>query len=106
MTKHRTFNEYMISELKDPKEAKLFLDLAMEEYEKDQDMAALMLTFRLIAEAQGGIAKLADKSHLNRQNLYKILTGKAVPRLDTIVAMIRGLGFKLLFADIENKKTA
>lgn len=106
MTKHRTFNEYMISELKDLKEAKLFLDLAMEEYEKDQDMAALMLTFRLIAEAQGGIAKLADKSHLNRQNLYKILTGKAVPRLDTIVAMIRGLWFKLLFADIENKKTA
>ncbi len=99
MTKYKTFNEYMISELKDPKEVKLFLELAMEEYEKDNDTSALMLTLRLIAEAQGGIAKLADKSHLNRQNLYKILTGKAVPRLDTMVAIIKGLGFKFSFAD-------
>ena len=100
MNRYRTFNEYMINELKDPKEAKLFLELAMEEYEKDRDTAALMLTFRLIAEAQGGIAKLADKSHLNRQNLYKILTGKAVPRFDTTLSIMKGLGYRISLENI------
>lgn len=95
MNKFHNFDEYMVGELQNPKEAKLFLAVSMEEYEKDKDVAALMRAFRLVAEAQGGIAKLAEKAHLNRQNLYKVLTGKAVPRLDTILSLIHGLGFKV-----------
>jgi hypothetical protein len=38
----------------------------MKEYKKDKDVGALMHPFRLVAEAQGGIAKLAEKAHLNR----------------------------------------
>jgi probable addiction module antidote protein len=91
----RTFDKYLIDELKDQGEAKAHLELAIEEYEKDGDTASFMQMVRLIAEAQGGIAKLSERSHLNKQNLYKILTGKTTPRFDTTLSIMKGLGFKL-----------
>ena len=91
----RTFNKYFIDELKDPTEAKAHLELAITEYEKDGDTASFMQMVRLVAEAQGGITKLSQRSHLNKQNLYKILTGKTTPRFDTTLSIMKGLGFKL-----------
>jgi len=96
----RTFNEYFIEKLKKPEEAKAHLELAIAEYEKDGDSAAFMLMLRFIAEAQGGIATLAQKSHLNRQNLYKILTGKTTPRFDTTIAIMKGLGYRVNIEEI------
>ena len=91
----RTFNEYFVEKLQNHEEAKAHLELAIEEYEKDGDSAAFMLMLRFIVEAQGGIAKLAERSHLNRQNLYKILTGKTTPRFDTTLAIMKGLGYRI-----------
>ena len=91
----RTFNEYFIEKLKNPEEAKAQLELALQEYENDGDTEAFMLILRFIAEAQGGISKLAERSHLNRQNLYKILTCKTIPRFDTTLAIMKGLGYRI-----------
>jgi probable addiction module antidote protein len=96
----RTFNEYFVEKLRDPEEAKAHLELAIEEYEKDGDVAAFMLMLRFIAEAHGGIAKLAERSHLNRQNLYKILTGKTTPRLDTTLTIMKGLGYRISLENV------
>lgn len=94
MNHYRTFDEVMVEDLKDHDEARAFLELVIQEYEEDSDTEAFMLAVRLIAEAQGGIGRLAEKSHLNRQNLYKILTGKTTPRFDTTLAIMKGLGFR------------
>lgn len=96
----RTLNEYLIEKLKNHEEAKAHLALAIDEYEKDGDSAAFMLMLRLIAEAQGGIAKLSARSHLNRQNLYKILTGKTTPRFDTTLAIMKGLGYRVSIEEL------
>lgn len=104
MTKYRTLNEYLIEKLKDPEEARAFLEISLEDYEEDNDLEAFMLALRTIAEAQGGINKLAEKSHLNRQNLYKILTAKTTPKFDTALSIIRGLGFRLSLEVIDNSK--
>lgn len=92
---YRKFNDYLIEKLKDPKEAQSFLVASIIEYEEDHDVAVLMLALRYITEAQGGIAKLSARTHLNRQNLYKVLTGKTKPQLDTTLSIIKGLGFRL-----------
>lgn len=91
----RTFGQYMIEQLQDPDEAKAHLELAIDEFSKDGDSEAFMLMLRLVAEAQGGVAQLAKKSNLSRQNLYKILTYKTVPKFNTALAIIKGLGFKM-----------
>ena len=90
------FEDYLVDRLQDPHEAKAHLELAISEYEKDGDTAAFMLILRLIVEAQGGVPQFSIKTHLNKQNLYKVLTGKTVPRFDTMISIIKGLGYHLV----------
>ena len=48
-----------------------------------------------IVNSQGGIAKLADSTNLNRESLYKTLSGKRDPRISTVLACLSSLGIKI-----------
>jgi probable addiction module antidote protein len=63
--------------------------------EKDRDRVALLLALKDLADAQGGIAKLAEKTKLSRQSLYKSLSEKGNPKLETLETILNGLGFRL-----------
>ena len=89
------YQEEFINSLKNPEEAYGYLQVAIEEYQIDNDAEALLVALRNIADAQGGMTELARKTHLNRQNLYSILSKKGNPRLDTFGLLLKGLGFKL-----------
>jgi probable addiction module antidote protein len=88
------FQDYLVEKLLSKKEAKAFLDVAMLEFEEDGDIEAFLLALRYLAEANGGISQLSGKSSLNRQNLYKILTGKTVPKFDTTLSIMNSLGYR------------
>ncbi len=90
-----SYHDEFVESLKNPGEAFGYLQVALEEYQEDGDSEALLVALRNVALAQGGIAKLAKKTHLNRQNLYNILSKKGNPRLDTFGTILKGLGFKL-----------
>jgi len=47
----------------------------------------------VIAEAQGEMSILAKRTHLNRQNLYNVLSTKDNPTLDTFGLILKGLEF-------------
>jgi probable addiction module antidote protein len=98
----RNFREYVKERLKDPEEAVFYLNTALEEYEKDQDTEAFLLALRTVAESRGGIAELAQKTNLNRQHLYKTLSNKGNPRLNTLEAVLHGLGFRLSIIPLES----
>ena len=89
------FNERMVEILKDPEEAQEFLEVVLEEYEKDPNTRALMLALRDIAQAQGGIGKLAQRTRVSRPHLYEILASKHSPSLDTALDIFSGLGFRV-----------
>jgi len=96
--KKRQFRKYEDSlkeRLLDPEYARVFLDVALEEYEQDGDTEAFLLALRDVAEAQGGVTKLAEQTKLNRQNLYKALSEEGNPRLKTLGAVLHELGFRL-----------
>lgn len=95
MVKYKKFRNYVVDQLKDIENARLFLETALEEYDEDRDIDAFKLALRYVAEAQGGITALAEKSGLNRQNLYKALSESGNPRLSTLGDIIHGLGFRL-----------
>lgn len=94
----------MISSLKKPKEANLYLRIAMEEFQEDGDTEALLIALRNIAEAKGGMTKLAKKTHLNRQSLYHVLSEKGNPTLDTFGLILKGLGYRLSISPEEKRK--
>ena len=98
----RNFREYVKEKLKEPEEAVSYLNTALEEYEKDRDTEAFLLALRTVAEVRGGIAALAKKTNLNRQHLYKTLSNKGNPSLNTLDVVLHGLGFRLSIVPLES----
>lgn len=90
-----SYHDGLIAALEDPSEAYAYLQVAVEEYQEDNDTEALLVALRNITDAQGGMTVLAEKTHLNRQNLYNVLSKKGNPRLNTFGMILKGLGFKL-----------
>ena len=98
----RKFKDVLHEDLKDPLEAKAYLEVALENYEEDKDVEAFLMALRDVAEAQGGITRLAKRTHLNRQNLYRALSSHGNPKLETIGTILHGLGFKLSIQSLNN----
>src|SRR3989338_9574845 len=101
----KSYHDELIVSLKNTKEADLYLRIAMEEYHEDGDAEALLVALCNIAEARGGIGQLAKKTHLNRQNLYNVLSKKGNPTLDTFDLILKGLGYRLAIQPDEARKT-
>ena len=93
--KCRTFHEYVVESLRDPEEAREYVEVALEEFEQDGDVEALMLALRTVAEARGGIGKIAKKAKMPRQSLYKMLSKRGNPTLASLNPILHQLGFKL-----------
>ena len=55
MHNYRKFKDYHIQQLRDPEDAKIYLSVALEDYEINEDLDAFLLAVRDVAEAQGGI---------------------------------------------------
>ncbi|HJX72954.1 MAG TPA: addiction module antidote protein [Candidatus Deferrimicrobiaceae bacterium] len=90
----------MIRSLRDPKEAAEYLNAALEEGESE----VFLLALKDVAEALGGgMSKLARKTRLNRENLYRMLSEKGNPELRSLGNLLDALGFKLA---IEVKKAS
>jgi len=100
-----SYHENFIQELKDPQTANLYLKMAMEEYHSDNDRDAFLLALRNITEAQGGISKLAEVTHINRQHLYNILSPTGNPTLEKLELILKGLGYRLaILPETDNRK--
>lgn len=95
MTTYRSFHEYNIEQLRNPRDAKLYLKVALEDFEEDGDVEALMLVLRDVAEAQGGVGELAKKIGRPRQSVYKMLSAKGNPTISSLNPILHGLGFRL-----------
>jgi probable addiction module antidote protein len=105
MRKLKKFKDALIEDLKDSQYAQTYLSVALEEYEKDRDVAAFLTALRDVVEAQGGITRLAEKTHLNRQSLYKSLSAEGDPKLNTVETVLHGLGFRLSVVPLNEHQT-
>ena len=76
MRKMRRYRDYLIEELADRDEALSFLEVLLEEHEKDPDAAALYYGFSAAVEGQGGVQKFALKTHSTPQAVSDALLSK------------------------------
>ncbi len=88
-------DEIRLRYMKDPKEAKFSLKLALQEFEKDGQIEPLLDTLRLLAQAQGGLAKLARETTISRKALHEALSPDGNPRLRTFQSVLEALGLKM-----------
>ena len=75
----------------DPENAAGYLNAVIEEEDKD----ALLLALRNIAEAEGGMAAVAEKAHLKRESLYRMLSPRGNPALSNLFSILHGMGLKM-----------
>ncbi len=101
------FEKHHLEFLSDPERAQAYLEVALEEYARDQDTSAFLLALKDIAAAQGGLGKLAQQTNLNRAHIYKALSREGNPRLDTMEKILNSLGFRLSIEPLgrEEQKT-
>ena len=97
MAKSKKYQDWLIEKLKDHDEAVAYLNDALEESLKgdEESQNLFLLAIRNVAEAHGGMAKLAQKAHLGRESLYKTLSDKGNPKWKTLVSLIIALGLNL-----------
>ncbi|RKU39273.1 hypothetical protein C6496_02200, partial [Candidatus Poribacteria bacterium] len=58
------YRDYLIGILADPEEATIYLEVSIEEYQKDGDTVAFLLALQSIAEAQAGNNELLFQVYL------------------------------------------
>ncbi len=58
-----------------------------------------------LAREHGGPSALAEKAGVGQPNVSKFLSGKAIPRFDTIARILETLGARILFPDEERDTT-
>lgn len=67
----------------------------LEEALRDGDPRAVPVALRTVADAVGGVGALAARTGLNRENLYRTLSSRGNPRLDTLCAILDAFGLRL-----------
>ena len=87
----KSYDTFLIEELRDPELAAEYLSAALE----DGSVEQLLIALRAVAEAHGGVAALADKTKLNRQAMYKILSADGNPTLTTLLTILHAVGLNL-----------
>ena len=62
----------------------------------DEDKRLFLIALRDVLEAQGSnIAALSEETNLNKQNLYRMLSGDGNPRLTSLMPVLHAIGFEI-----------
>jgi probable addiction module antidote protein len=99
MPRSADYQEHLLRALTNPREAEAYLNAALE----DEDPRVFLLALRNVVQARGGMARLASRSALNRESMYRMLSRRGNPSLKTLGTLLAGLGFRLA---VEKKKAA
>lgn len=85
--------EAIVAELRrDPEFAAEYLRSALEDAEEPK---VLLVVLRQLAEAKGGVAKIAKAAGVERESLYRALSPSGNPRLSTLTAVLKAVDLKL-----------
>lgn len=83
---------YMLERLRDPATAAAYINAAAHE----DDPGAFLQALRNVAEARGGLTKIAIRAGLNRQQLYRTLSSAGNPELRSLTRILEATGLQLV----------
>ncbi len=85
---------YVLERLRDPETAAAYLSAAA----KEDDPGAFLQALRNVTEAMGGISKIATRTGLNRQQLYRTLSKEGNPELRSLTKILDASGLQFVVA--------
>ena len=97
--KTMSHDEFLSGYLAKPENVTAYLNEALE----DDDPRIFLLALKHVARVYGGgMSAVAKKAKLGRESLYKALSGKRHPRINSINSLLSAMGFSI---EIKMKKT-
>jgi probable addiction module antidote protein len=75
-----------------------YLKTALESLDNPEDRGVSLIMLRALAEAYGGLGKVAAQAGISRESLYRSLSPKGNPTLKTLVAVLNTMGLSLSVA--------
>jgi probable addiction module antidote protein len=106
MNKFRNLDEYLVESLKDPKEAQAFLNVALEEFQDDNDFDSLSNALEVVIKAQGSVSQLSKDTDISRTHIYRIMNNETQATFSMISNILKALGFKLSVKRSKKLRTA
>lgn len=83
-------DDWLSEQLKDAEFAAEYLNAASE----DDDPKTYLTALRKVVEARGGMASIAEKTHLSRETLYRTLSTRGNPTIKTLTAVLKATGLR------------
>ena len=96
--KTSSYEDDLYKDLRNPIFALKYLNACLE----DGDHGVFLLALRNVAEAHGGVGRLAKKSGLNREHLWRMLSRRGNPRLENLVQLAHVFGWRLALINSGN----
>lgn len=93
-----SYEDGLLDRLKDPEYATGYLNAVLE----GNDSSEFLIALRHVAQACG-ISEIARHSSLGRESMYRTLSGKTSPRLDTVNRLLNAAGLKIAIEPISVK---
>lgn len=91
------YHEELIAYLKNHENAVAYLNAAIEESLQGdpESQKLLLIALKNVAEAQGTLSGLAQRSGIRRESIYKMLSEDGNPYLQSFTALINAMGFTI-----------
>jgi len=83
-------DDWLFKQLQDAEFAAEYLNAASE----DDDPKTYLMALRKVVEARGGMASIAEKTHLSRETLYRTLSSRGNPTIKTLTAVLKATGLR------------
>ncbi len=97
-TNNFDISEIIEDELKTEEDIKEWLSLNLEAYLEDGNLNAFVRSLEYVVRAKDNISNLSKKTGISRSNLYAIFKGEVTPQFDTVLKVLKELGYTLKVA--------
>ncbi len=99
MARNRKYQAFLLEQLQDHDFAAAYLNKALGESLKgdEKSQQLFLVALRSVADAQGGTGALTKKAYVDRESLYKTLSGTGSPKWHTSVSLCVALSLNLRF---------
>lgn len=86
----KNYRDSLLKALKEPAEAAEYINAAIEE----NDLDTFLLALRDVAEARG-MSEISRRAKLNRVSVYKMLSHRGNPHLQSVMHLLQAAGLRL-----------
>ena len=96
--KNFDLQEIISNELQTEEDIKEWLSLNLDEYLQDGNLNAFVRALEYVVRAKDNISNISKKTGISRSNLFSIFKGETTPQFDTVLKLLKELGYSLKVA--------